>query len=172
MTSSKLSEYSTIGGFCLYAILTLIDRWNDIFSKEGSVLSKIALGFLIFGIISTGIFWLTRKKEKLEKKGTPTERPKDLIQVKTINRDAPEQNKLIAVMNKAFVNQRVLLDGYIYSKCKFENVTLVYNGEGPFALVEVTFQGLYGISSDSPNIQRILKLMKDMGYLKEEVKLQ
>ncbi len=53
----NLSDWGSIAcilSFVLAALLALIDRWPQMTPKGGPMLPKIALGFLIMGIISAG----------------------------------------------------------------------------------------------------------------------
>jgi hypothetical protein len=70
---------------------------------------------------------------------------------------------LIAVTKKLFHNERVPLDGYRYSDCKFENVTFVYNG-GPAEFSHNHVVG-YSIASDSLEINAVMKMMFEMGVI-------
>jgi len=63
-----------------------------------------------------------------------------------------------------FRNCRVLLDGHSFRNCKFTNVTLVYNG-GATRLVRNEFRG-FMLSSDVPEMQRQMKFLSDIDFLK------
>jgi hypothetical protein len=137
----------------LYVVFSLIDHWDTI---GKAMLSKLSLAFLILAVVFSAINYYANKGHK----------------AKTINSKTPNLNKRILVMNRIFVNQRIPLDGYVYSKCKFINVTLIYNATLPFELVDINIEGTRGISSDSPYILMLIKLMKEMGYTKEIAQLR
>jgi hypothetical protein len=71
---------------------------------------------------------------------------------------------LVIVQGKFFKNERVPLDGFHYTRCTFENVTLVYNG-GPGEFTYNTVRG-FAIASDLSQINSAIKMMFDLGLLK------
>jgi hypothetical protein len=50
-------------------------------------------------------------------------------------------SKKTPIVNKAFRNERVDIDGKSFSGCTFENVTFVYHGQGPFDLMHSQING-------------------------------
>ena len=153
MDIPKISQISQIVMLALYVVFSLIDHWNTI---GKAMLSKLSLAFLILAVVFSAINYYANRGHK----------------AKTITSKTPDLNKRILVMNRIFVNQRIPLDGHVYSKCKFINVTLVYNATLPFELVDINIEGTRGISSDSPYILMLIKLMKEMGYTKEIAQLR
>jgi hypothetical protein len=81
--------------------------------------------------------------------------------------DAP----LVEVRGKRFLNERVVIDGYRYTFCNFENVTLVYNGTAPFGLDNNQFYGSRNIFTDNPSIAASAMLMKALGMVKPDTPL-
>jgi hypothetical protein len=75
-------------------------------------------------------------------------------------------------VGKTFRNEQVLLDGRSFIQCKFINVTFVYKGEKPFDLRPGNeIQGNHNITADSPQLQGLVKLMHQLGYIKPEIKM-
>lgn len=75
-----------------------------------------------------------------------------------------KEEPLTPITGNYFKNERVPLDGFNYTRCTFENVTLVYNG-GPFSMTYNTIKG-FVITSESPEITSAMKLLFDLGYIK------
>ncbi|HEY2247178.1 MAG TPA: hypothetical protein VGH70_07030 [Bradyrhizobium sp.] len=98
---------------------------------------------------------LLERQIKAERKKQPSD-----TRISASHEDAP----LMIVTDKHFINQRVVLDGYRYSHCIFENVTLVYNG-GPTSLTHNGFKG-FVLTSDNHEIASAMRLMFDLGMLK------
>jgi hypothetical protein len=78
--------------------------------------------------------------------------------------EATAKKPLIEVAGKYFANERVQLDGRRFIRCKFENVTLVYNG-GPFEFLQNELRGFI-ITSDIDAINSAVKVLHDLGLLK------
>ena len=74
-------------------------------------------------------------------------------------------NEKRTVSDKHFVNERVVIDRKSFINCEFRNVTLVYNGTGPFDFINSHFYGIF-LSSDSPGIQGMTKLMYELKFLR------
>ena len=55
MSLLEWAAIATIANFIFFALLTIIDRWPQIFKWGKPYLPKIALIFLIFGVISAGV---------------------------------------------------------------------------------------------------------------------
>ena len=67
---------------------------------------------------------------------------------------------------KTFRNEKVLLDGYKYIDCTFENVTLVYNG-GPSEVrgTRITFNESLPFETSSLAVKQIIKIFAAIGVL-------
>lgn len=75
-----------------------------------------------------------------------------------------EGTNFTQVRGKTFRNERVLLDGFDYEGCTFENVTLVYNG-GAGRMHNNKVAGFI-ITSDVPEIHSAITLLFNLGLLK------
>jgi hypothetical protein len=58
----------------------------------------------------------------------------------------------IVVVGKIFTNEKVVLDGYSYSNCTFENVTFVFNGMTPVTMINSKIGGLITLKTDNPSV--------------------
>jgi hypothetical protein len=76
--------------------------------------------------------------------------------------------KLTEVRGKVFVNEKVLLDGYHYTFCRFQNVTFIYNGVAPTALDNNEIAG-YNVQTDNPALLQNTTLLKGLGMLKPDI---
>lgn len=116
------------------------------------IISKIALFFLIIGVMGAGVVYYKSRPSKtvdaLHEKWGTTEK--------------------IPIIGKTFINERVLLDGHSYTNCTFQNVRLIYNGTAPFDLVNITFKGAV-IASDKPKIQGLLLIFKELKFFREGI---
>jgi hypothetical protein len=75
------------------------------------------------------------------------------------------KNRLIT--NKVFKHTEVLLDNHSYMHCKFENVTLKYNGTGYTSFQFNQINGVQ-ISSDSQVVKAAWALAFNSGFMKPE----
>lgn len=55
MQLSEWASIAAIANFILFAVIELIDRWPQILKRGKPILPKIALIFLVMGIISAGV---------------------------------------------------------------------------------------------------------------------
>jgi len=83
----------------------------------------------------------------------------------------PEQYAPILVVGKTFRNEEVLLDGYSYDHCIFENVKFVYNGKTPPNNIFPTIRGSFTFRTDNPAIEGTALLFKGLGFLKTDVNM-
>jgi hypothetical protein len=70
------------------------------------------------------------------------------------------------VTGREYFNESVPLDGFRYTKCKFTNVTLIYNGTSGWALHDDSFVGSVGIYSESDSVFSTIATLKFVGALK------
>lgn len=78
---------------------------------------------------------------------------------------------LKVIVGKRFFNEHVFLDGYSYRNCTFENVTFVYNG-GHTEMIDGSFKGIPGVKSSSATVQQMLKILRGIRWLKDNVMVQ
>jgi hypothetical protein len=87
----------------------------------------------------------------------------------TDNRDKPypfefhAAKDLERVENKTFINERVILDGKDFRHCKFQNVTFVYNGTGPFSFAYNELINVPQFYTDNLSVLTTLIFAKLMG---------
>jgi hypothetical protein len=65
---------------------------------------------------------------------------------------------------------RVPLDYKIYKNCDFENVTFMWNG-GPGSLTDSRIKMPFNITSDNPTINNTVLILKNLGWLKDGIKI-
>ncbi len=61
--------------------------------------------------------------------------------------------KLERIIRHTFTNTTVELDGKSFEDCRFENVTLMFHGTAPFALINVTLAGSIKTATDNKAIR-------------------
>jgi hypothetical protein len=73
------------------------------------------------------------------------------------------------IANQEFLNQDVLMDGYLYLACRFTNVTFVYNGGecGGFS-GHCSFERSLGFKTGDPKIGQMLGFLKEIGMLRPD----
>jgi hypothetical protein len=76
-----------------------------------------------------------------------------------------ETKALTSVIGKSFKNQKVVLDGFSYSDCSFENITFEYSG-GTFALTHNHISGGMLFSTKNEAIDAFIQLINAFGFLK------
>ena len=84
----------------------------------------------------------------------------------------PDPYQPISVVNKAFRNEEVLLDGYSYDHCTFENVTFVYNGTTAPQMMFPTIRGSFNLRSDNVAVEGTLAMLKGFGMLQPDVNMK
>jgi hypothetical protein len=83
----------------------------------------------------------------------------------------PDPYVPVQVLNQTFENKEVLLDGHSYTRCKFANVTFVYNGTTPIQFTNNQIQGTIRHRSDNQAVEGTIVLMKGFDLLKDGVPL-
>ncbi|MDQ3747881.1 MAG: hypothetical protein M3367_02530 [Acidobacteriota bacterium] len=79
-------------------------------------------------------------------------------------------NSLVEVRNRNFTNEKVVLDGFHYTDCKFTNVKFVYNGTAYSGLSHNEIEGAY-FSSENVAVSVTCALLRGLGYMKPEIPL-
>lgn len=69
------------------------------------------------------------------------------------------------IKHHRFINQKVLLDGFEYNDCIFENVTFVYNGTSPIRLTYDKFYGNIQFATQSDIVAATCVFLKATGIL-------
>jgi len=64
----------------------------------------------------------------------------------------PDPYRPISIIGKTFINETVVLDGYLYDHCTFTNVTFVYNGTTAIQFSSNKIHGLIKLNSDNPAV--------------------
>ena len=75
------------------------------------------------------------------------------------------------IIGRTYRNERVELDGFSYSNCKFIHVTFVFRGEKPFDLAHNSIEGPYNIDAPSERLQMFLILLRALNYLNPEAEI-
>ncbi len=153
----------------------LIDRLRE----EGAIIKAAPLSFALVVILSLLIAffaarWIYSERLNSAKELLGFYKDKSSIsqlkpdQVETLEKSWKSAKKEV-VRHKKFKNEEVLLDGFSYEECEFENVTFVFNGDAPFDLVKNKIQGAV-LKTKSPSISGFLQLLKEFGFVKPEIK--
>lgn len=79
-------------------------------------------------------------------------------------------HQLRLIENQTFMNETVPLDGFHYRKCRFENVTFVWNGTGP-SIMESNIFGKVRLKTSDYRITNTLALLQGMGVFKQNVEV-
>jgi hypothetical protein len=74
------------------------------------------------------------------------------------------------VRDRAFKNERVVLDGHRFVHCNFEHVTLVFNGTAPFDLIENSITMPVVLNSEDPAINGAWLALEEFRRLEQEFK--
>ena len=77
----------------------------------------------------------------------------------------PDLDTKHPIVGKTFRNQEVQVDGKIFNRCTFENVTFFYRAKQPFQMAGCTFLGTRLIRTDNAEVVGMVGLMKGLGYL-------
>ena len=75
------------------------------------------------------------------------------------------------VRGARFANQRVLLDGYEYDGCVFENVTFEFNGTTPIRMVNNRIER-FRLSSASPTVLATIAWLHGLGLVHKDLQVQ
>jgi len=71
---------------------------------------------------------------------------------------------LEVIEKKTFINEKVLLDGYKYVDCIFDNVSIVYNGGFSEVInTRVIHPERLIFRSESPTVNQLIKIFRGMG---------
>lgn len=172
---ANLANAAEVGGFVLFVILTLIDRWPKMivggWSKERAAL--VALVIALLGWSASQILHVaneasakrpTHAEVSQEAKASPSHESSIL----TEDWKRWNDQKMESVVGKEFKNAEVITDGKSFIRCRFENVTLVYNGTAPLQLVENIFTGRT-IVQGTPQLDAYFVLLEGMGFIRPEV---
>jgi len=133
-------------------------------AKSGVPIMISRWPFIFFGII--GIILLISTWIVIYKMPSAT-KPQE--QAKFIK--WPEPYNPISVVGKTFRNEKVVLDGYSYSNCKFYNVTFVYNGTTSIQLSNNEIHGAW-LASDNPAVIGSFILMLSFKSIIDQFKLE
>jgi len=87
----------------------------------------------------------------------------DHHRVKIVHFDQDE--KLITIANRKFLNEIVPLDGFKYANCIFENVTFQYNGTALFGFEHNKVFGTASFRSDSDAVTATVSMFKGFGII-------
>lgn len=66
----------------------------------------------------------------------------------------------VEVVSKTFENERVTIDGRSFVKCKFKNVTMIYNGTAPYRIYLPEWAGHISWQTDNPAIDGAVTIVK------------
>jgi hypothetical protein len=83
----------------------------------------------------------------------------------------PKDYKPIAIVGKSFTNEKVLMDGYSYVDCEFNNVTFVYNGTTAIQMVGSKIAGPIRFDSENPAVMGTILLLKGFGAIGDNFKV-
>jgi hypothetical protein len=73
------------------------------------------------------------------------------------------------IANQHFLNTDVLLDGYLYVACKFENVTFQYNGADSGGFTgQCLFNGPPSLKTSDPKLKQMLAFLYSIGMIRED----
>lgn len=133
-------------GISAYCGLASYYKWGVAAPKSGEAITMkpylwmIMMGFGILLLISTLVIGYRVWIQTTEKAHIDTA-------TKFIK--WPDPYNPISVVDKTFINDKVLLDGYAYDHCTFINVTFIYNATTPFHFNYNTVRGPIVIRSDN-----------------------
>ncbi len=75
------------------------------------------------------------------------------------------------VSDQEFVNTKVELDGNYFVRCKFENVTLNFEGLRAFSITNCSFKGPIVLGTSNPSLGALLGLEMGLGIVPKSVVL-
>ena len=154
-------------------IKTLQQEWQAVSAAPWSVFTigaiALAIGFGIATLYYSGTISTLRERVQFFQDRlqgvSPSQVQQTVDSIKTA--EAAAKKPLIMVQGKFYRSERVILDGYHYDHCTFENVTFVYNG-GPGQFSFNTMKG-FTLASDKPEINSAFKMLFDLGLLKVQM---
>lgn len=88
-----------------------------------------------------------------------------IVLLKSLLADNTRQTQNI--YSKSFVNEKVILDGFIYHECNFTNVTFVWNG-GAGGILHCTVSGHKRLETFHTTAVATIDILKGMGFLEKE----
>lgn len=74
------------------------------------------------------------------------------------------------IIGKSFRNERIVLDGKSFVNCRFDNVTMEYNGTAPFELLSNSFGGLI-LTSKNPGILAMVLALDNLKFLAPHIQV-
>jgi len=77
----------------------------------------------------------------------------------------PKMYDFTEITNRHFLNESVVLDGYRFEHCEFVNVTFVWNGSGPFEIINCDRHGAFRLNSKNDAINSTLRLLVGFKFL-------
>jgi hypothetical protein len=152
-----LASIATIVGFPL-VIIGLIQLYRERNHSMRDWRKLIAVGLLIVGFLAYGVdvadrfHWIGGDKIGAFSKW-------------------PEPYHPTTVTGRKFYNERVVLDGYFYSNCEFNNVTFVYNGTTAIQLANSKIIGMSVLASDNPAVEGAFAVTLAFNVAKDDVKI-
>lgn len=152
-----------------------------------------ALGYFLIGagaVISiVALFWKPREQSQSSFVRWPIIVPGALLTVvvlmwaassspavikQLVGLEKPDWSKMHKelITDKTFINTRVILDGYEYSHCTFENVTLVLKGIAPWEVHHSIFKGSNVIDiQENPAAHALWILMRELKMTNPDLKV-
>ncbi|WP_159728995.1 hypothetical protein [Methylosinus sp. Ce-a6] len=83
----------------------------------------------------------------------------------------PEPYFPTQIVGKVFRNREVLLDGFSYTDCQFENVTFKYNGTTAVQLSHSKISGPTWFTSDSQAVNGAMLMLKGLKVIGDNVQV-
>lgn len=81
------------------------------------------------------------------------------------------RTKVSCAPGEVIKNREIVIDGYFYKDCKFENVTFYYNGDTSFQLPGVFVTGQIHIRTDNQKLGNMLSFIQQFGLINPNVPL-
>lgn len=142
------------------------------------VLAVAAFVVLIWPWIKAAWSWLRRDSE-LQDALAAREQLADKLLKAEQERDATLSSgwddpgfKFEVVNKKTFRKERVPLDGILYTNCRFEDVTFVYEGRKPYGLVGFKIVGKdTDVEAASAPLSVFSRLLHVLGYIRREIEV-
>ncbi len=147
-------EWLAYGSFGLSAlILAIVQGFKDMTPPNWlpSIITKITWSYvpLLLFVISALIF----TAKELGWIGSVHKTVKEVQFIKW-----PDPYVPIKVIGKTFTNEKVIIDGYSYRDCTFNNVTFVYNGTTTIQLSNCKING-FQLTSENVAVEGAFMLM-------------
>ena len=147
MESGNLENLATYGSFLMGLVLFILADWQDIMRKSGGRMKKVALAFVLIGIVAAGVS---------QYQGPTKDKPRSSAIEEmswVLTPEAWKNATKVSVIGKTFRKERVPLDGFSYIDCEFIDVTFVYEGRAPFDILNPTITGPPYFDSPNPAIK-------------------